>query len=59
MSKVLSGRIANLPISESERHQALGYLATGEAIADALVAIVNLFKGAAATAPAQTLKHSH
>ena len=57
MNQIIAGRIANLPITEGERTQALGYLATGEAIAEVIFAIVNLFKSSSSATP--TLKHSH
>lgn len=57
MNNLIAKRIAELPIAEVERTQALGYLATGEAFAEAIVAIVNLFQPAQ-NAPAD-LKPSH
>lgn len=57
MNTLISKHIAELPIAEGERAQALGYLATGEAIAEAILAIVRLFQPAG-HAPA-TLKPSH
>lgn len=57
MNKIIAGRIANLNITEGERAQALGYLATGEAIANAIYAILSFFKSSSSATP--TLKHSH
>ena len=57
MNNLIAKRIAELPIAEGERTQALGYLASGDAIAEAILAIINLFQPAQ-HAPAD-LKPSH
>jgi hypothetical protein len=48
-------RIASLPISESERRQALAYVRAGETIADAIVAVLRFFS----TQSTPALSHNH
>jgi hypothetical protein len=50
----LEQRVAALPISEAERHQALGYVATGEAIADAIISVIGFLQPSPAA-----IKHIH
>jgi len=48
-------RIATLPMSDSERDEALAYVQDGEDFADAVLAIIHFF-----TPPsAPTLRHTH
>lgn len=50
-TKLIAARIAALPISPEQKREALGYLATGEAIADGLLAIVQWFTSSPSLKP--------
>ncbi len=51
-NELLRQRLASLPILEAERVNALGLVARGEAVADALLALARLFHHA------PTLRHA-
>jgi hypothetical protein len=53
--QTLETRIASLPISESEREEALEYMHVGEELVDDVLAIVHFFTGQLAP----TLRHNH
>ena len=43
ISQKVEQRIASLPISKAEREQAIAYVGAGENLADALIALLNVF----------------
>ena len=43
ISQKVEQRIASLPISKAEREQAIAYVSAGENLADALIALLNVF----------------
>ncbi len=52
-------RIQSLPIAEGERLTALRHLDSAEAVAEAIIAVIEFFKGHAAAKPAQPLRPAH
>ena len=53
-SQKVEQRIASLPIAKSEREKAIAYVSAGESLANALIAMLNVFS----TRSTPVLNHS-